>query len=123
MAENTGIVGDLRGNKGSTVRSIRKELEEINMGVAIREGEEREEVGILYLHSIKSFLSFRPGEKEVLRSKFPLAGGEAEDTSRGREAFSGVLGECGAKVQQHPQGEGGARVQRTQGEGCQACSP
>ena len=30
--------------KGSTVRSIRKELEEINMGVAIREGEEREEV-------------------------------------------------------------------------------
>merc|ERR1719339_135560 len=35
---------DLRGNKGSTVRSIRKELEEINMGVAIREGEEREEV-------------------------------------------------------------------------------
>lgn len=35
---------ELRGNKGSTVRSIRKELEEINMGVAIREGEEREEV-------------------------------------------------------------------------------
>merc|ERR1711971_1233334 len=35
---------DLRGGKGSTVRSIRKELEEINMGVAIREGEEREEV-------------------------------------------------------------------------------
>merc|ERR1712037_118406 len=35
---------DLRGNKGSTVRSIRKELEEVNMGVAIREGEEREEV-------------------------------------------------------------------------------
>merc|ERR1719412_200780 len=27
---------ELRGNKGSTVRSIRKELEEINMGVAIR---------------------------------------------------------------------------------------
>ena len=26
------------------MRSIRKELEEINMGVAIREGEEREEV-------------------------------------------------------------------------------
>merc|ERR1712192_266291 len=35
---------ELRGNKGSTVRSIRKELEEINLGVAIREGEEREEV-------------------------------------------------------------------------------
>ena len=35
---------ELRGNKGSTVRSIRKELEEINMGVAMREGEEREEV-------------------------------------------------------------------------------
>ena len=38
---------ELRGNKGSTVRSIRKELEEINMGVAIREGEEREEVRVL----------------------------------------------------------------------------
>merc|ERR1712233_215252 len=35
---------ELRGNKGSTVRSIRKELEEINMGVALREGDEREEV-------------------------------------------------------------------------------
>merc|ERR1711936_1566340 len=35
---------ELRGNKGSTVRSIRKELEEINMGVAIREDEERKEV-------------------------------------------------------------------------------
>ena len=38
---------ELRGNKGSTVRSIRKELEEINMGVAIREGEEREEVTLV----------------------------------------------------------------------------
>ena len=29
------------------MRSIRKELEEINMGVALREGDEREEVDIL----------------------------------------------------------------------------
>merc|ERR1712107_970942 len=36
---------ELRGGpKGSNVRSIRKELEEINMGVVTREGEEREEV-------------------------------------------------------------------------------
>ena len=33
------------------MRSIRKELEEINMGVALREGEEREEVEIFFFSS------------------------------------------------------------------------
>ena len=33
------------------VRSIRRELEEINMGVVTREGEEREEVRILPFNS------------------------------------------------------------------------
>ena len=51
---------ELRGNKGSTVRSIRKELEEINMGVAMREGEEREEVEIqTFFNQTQSSLQVR----------------------------------------------------------------
>ena len=44
-------------NSNIQVRSIRRELEEINMGVVTREGEEREEVRIVPLKS-KSTLEY-----------------------------------------------------------------